>query len=285
MHDVGARIARGGIVVGTIRVEIGPMGSKRQERSNAASPVNRFDSALAGESAWHSHAGGQFILVEAGVSHLATESGDWIVPTHRVGWVPPRVRHMSRPSRFGRGWVVIAPAKFVHSFPRQVCVLRASLLMTVVLGRITQLSPQDTATRALFWKVVAAELKNAQREPLELPMPSAPKLREAAQRVVEKPSIGLDLNKLAARAGMSRRSFTRHFRIETGQTYSKWRRAVIAHYALARIAAGDKVSSVAFDVGYESTSAFIAMFHRSYGASPGQFLSEHAEEYLRADQG
>jgi AraC-like DNA-binding protein len=250
----------------------------------AQRPTNRFDSTLPGESRWHAHAGGQFILVEEGVSHLATEAGAWIIPTRRVGWVPPGVRHMSRPSRFGRGWVVIAPAKFARSFPRDVCVLRASQLMTVVLERLTQVRPQDKAASTLFWKVVANEMQNAQREPLELPMPSAPRLRKVAQMVVEKPSIGVDLNTLAARVGMSRRSFTRHFRTETGLTYSKWRRAVIAHYALARIAAGDKISSVAFDVGYESVSAFIAMFHRSYGASPGQFLSAHAKEYLRADQ-
>ncbi|MDB6082753.1 MAG: Transcriptional regulator, AraC family, partial [Gammaproteobacteria bacterium] len=155
---------------------------------------------------------------------------------------------------------------------------------TVVLGRLTQLRPQDDVTRTLFWKVVAAEMRNAQRESLELPMPSASKLRKVAQMVVEKPSIGVDLNMLATRAGMSRRSFTRHFRVETGLSYSEWRRAVIAHHALARIAAGDKVSSVAFDVGYESASAFIAMFRRSYGASPAQFLSQHSEEYLRAAQ-
>jgi AraC-like DNA-binding protein len=33
------------------------------------------------------------------------------------------------------------------------------------------------------------------------------------------------------------------------------------------------VTAVAFDIGYESPSAFIAMFRRALGATPGQYLS------------
>jgi AraC-like DNA-binding protein len=39
---------------------------------------------------------------------------------------------------------------------------------------------------------------------------------------------------------------------------------------------------VATDVGYESVSAFIAMFRRQYGESPRRFLLENAERYLQA---
>ncbi|MDB6084419.1 MAG: AraC family transcriptional regulator, partial [Gammaproteobacteria bacterium] len=95
------------------------MRHERKERVRVPQrPPNRFDATLPGESKWHTHAGGQFILVETGVSHLATEAGAWIVPTRRIGWVPPGVRHMSRPSRIGKGWVIIAPAKFAGDFPK-----------------------------------------------------------------------------------------------------------------------------------------------------------------------
>ena len=39
-------------------------------------------------------------------------------------------------------------------------------------------------------------------------------------------------------------------------------------------------SSVAIDMGYESVSAFIAMFRRQYGESPRQFLIENPERYF-----
>ena len=79
---------------------------------------------------------------------------------------------------------------------------------------------------------------------------------------------------------MSRRSFARHFRSQTGLPYSRWRRAVIAQHALELVAGGQKVSSVAIDMGYESVSAFIAMFRRQYGESPRQFLIENPDRYF-----
>jgi AraC-like DNA-binding protein len=241
--------------------------------------TNRFERATSGEEGWHAHAGGQFTLVETGLSHLLTEAGTWIIPTHRVGWVPPGVRHASRSSGLTKGWVVLAPVEFARNLPKQVCVLRASSLMIASLERLTRLAAQDSDMHRLLWKVVAAEMREARPEKLEVPMPSAPRMRKAVQTVLDAPTIAADLDSLAERAGMSRRSFTRHFHEETGLSFSRWRRAVIAHHALERIAAGHDVSTVAFAAGYESVSAFIAMFRRKYGASPGQFLREHADEY------
>jgi AraC-like DNA-binding protein len=107
---------------------------------------------------------------------------------------------------------------------------------------------------------------------------------KAAQSVLARPCAATSLDKLAARAGMSRRSFTRHFRSQTGLPYARWKRAVIAQHALELVAAGHKVSSVALDVGYASVSAFIAMFRRQYGESPRQFTLENSDRYLTVAQ-
>jgi len=242
-----------------------------------------FDGAGADEARWHAHEGGQFILVESGISHLRTELGAWIIPARRVAWVPPGVRHASKPSGGGIGWVVIAPLE-LHNLPGAVCVLRASALMIASLQRLTQLTSSDGSMRRLLWEVVAAEVSAAQPEQLEVPMPTAPRLLKAAQSVLTSPTAAASLDKLAARAGMSRRSFARHFRSQTGLPYARWKRAVIAQHALELVAAGHKVSSVALDVGYESVSAFIAMFRRQYGESPRQFLVDNSEKYLAVAQ-
>ena len=241
--------------------------------------TNRFDGASPDDARWHAHEAGQFILVESGISHLRTELGAWIIPARRVAWVPPGVRHASKPSGGGTGWVVIPPVDLLN-LPGGVCVLRASALMIASLQRLTQLTSGDGTMRRLLWKVVAAEVSAAQPEQLEVPMPTAPRLLKAAQSVLARPTAAASLDQLAARAGMSRRSFARHFRSQTGLPYARWKRAVIAQYALELVAAGHKVSSVALDVGYESVSAFIAMFRRQYGESPRQFLVDNSERYL-----
>ncbi len=250
--------------------------------------TNRFGGASPGatgphEARWHAHDSGQFILVETGTSHLRTELGAWIIPARRVAWVPAGVRHASRPSGSGSGWVLIPPLE-LRDLPGRVCVLRASALMLAALQRLTQLNCGEGSLAGLLWKVVAAEMSAARPERLEVPMPTAPRLLKAAQSVLSSPSAAASLDQLAARAGMSRRSFSRHFRCQTGLPYARWKRAVIAQHALELVAAGHKVSSVALDVGYESVSAFIAMFRRQYGESPHQFLVDNSARYLAANQ-
>jgi AraC-like DNA-binding protein/quercetin dioxygenase-like cupin family protein len=243
--------------------------------------TNSFNSEMPGESGWHQHRGGQFIIVENGISHLRTELGAWIIPARRVGWVPPGVRHASRASGRGRGWVLLAPPGQSKAWPQEVCVLQISALMQAALERLREQAPHDIARSRLLWRVVAAEMRDAAPEPFEVPMPSTTKILQAVQSLLKSPTLSKDLNDLSRAAGMSRRSFTRHFRRETGLTFAHWKRAVIAHYAMDRIACGDKVSAVAFEVGYDSVSAFIAMFRRKYGAAPRAFLTSHAQRYLR----
>jgi AraC-like DNA-binding protein len=254
-----------------------PIGSVIRRRA-----ANRFDSEMPGESGWHRHRGGQFIIVEHGTSHLRTEFGAWIIPAPRVGWVPPGIRHASRTSGRGRGWVILAPPSSSRGLPREVCVLQVSALMRASLESLAHAESQDVGRHRLLWRVVASEMRSATPEQFEVPMPSTPKLLQAVQSVLKCPTIGNDLNQLARVAGMSRRSFTRHFRRETGLSFAHWMRAVIAHHAMERIASGHKVSSVAFDVGYDSVSAFIAMFRRKYGVAPRAFLNKYSDRYLRS---
>ncbi|MDB6098577.1 MAG: hypothetical protein QOK23_4719 [Gammaproteobacteria bacterium] len=246
----------------------------------AVTETNRFDAASPDIPRWHAHDTGQFILVESGTSHLYTELGTWIIPARRIAWVPPGVLHASRSSGNGNGWVVIPPVKLAY-LPSRVCVLRASALMISALQRLAQLQPRQRLG-ALLWRVIAEEMHDVQPELLEVPLPSSPRLLKAAQSVLTSPTAAISLDKIASQAGMSRRSFARHFRRQTGLSFARWKRAVIAQHALELVALGHKVSSVATDVGYESVSAFIAMFRRQYGESPRQFLLDNSERYLEA---
>src|SRR4030081_2248314 len=133
--------------------------------------TNRFGAATADTSPWHAHDAGQFILVETGTSHLYTELGTWIIPARRVAWVPPGVLHASRSSGSGTGWVLIPPV-MLEDLPPRVCVLRTSALMIAALQRVAQLDSIDPMG-PLLWRVIAQDMRSAQPESLEVPMPSS----------------------------------------------------------------------------------------------------------------
>ena len=45
--------------------------------------------------------------------------------------------------------------------------------------------------------------------------------------------------------------------------------------AVSRLALGQPVTTVAFDVGYSSSSAFSAMFRRTFGVAPTRYITGH----------
>lgn len=68
------------------------------------------------------------------------------------------------------------------------------------------------------------------------------------------------------------RTFNRLFRQQTGLSFSQWRQRGCVVLALARLAAGEAVTRIALDFGYESPAAFSTMFRRVLGQAPSVWL-------------
>lgn len=77
-----------------------------------------------------------------------------------------------------------------------------------------------------------------------------------------------------SQVAMSRRTFTRLFREQTGISFVEWRQQACLLMAVVRLGNGEPVTRVATDLGYSSPSAFTGVFRRVLG--PG------AESLFRA---
>jgi AraC-like DNA-binding protein len=91
---------------------------------------------------------------------------------------------------------------------------------------------------------------------------------------------------LARRVGMSASSFHKHFKTITSTTplqYQKELRLLEARRLLK--SGGASVTTVAFDVGYESPSQFSREYARKFGVPPSQETQVHAHVARLADQG
>ncbi len=60
-------------------------------------------------------------------------------------------------------------------------------------------------------------------------------------------------------------------------TFGKWRQQLRLLQALRLLAAGRPVTAVALEVGYDSASAFIAMFRRTLGTTPRRSFAACAD--------
>ena len=102
-------------------------------------------------------------------------------------------------------------------------------------------------------------------------MPNDRRLVRVCRQILDDPADQRDTNEWASIAGMSRRSFTRAFKRETGMGVAVWRQQVRLLEALSLLSTGSPVTSVAMDVGYDSPSAFCAMFQKAFGVPPSKY--------------
>lgn len=153
--------------------------------------------------------------------------------------------------------------------PRETRVVRPGALLAELLRHVGETENPSAAARGLL----AEQLGSCPAEPLALPEPRSPRARQAAAILTENPGERISLAELARYAGASARTLERAFAVETGWTFERWRQQLRLLVALERLAQGAAVSVVALEAGYDSTSAFIAMFRRITGATPRRFLA------------
>lgn len=133
----------------------------------------------------------------------------------------------------------------------------------------------EIASRVARRMVVAPHRQGGQAQYIEQPLPAtfgddrlAGVLEWALFHLAE--PIGIDA--LAARASMSRRTFTRHFRSLTGTTFNQW----LLDQRLARAqrlleTSDTALERIAGQAGFGSTASLRSHFSAAYGVSPGAY--------------
>ena len=231
----------------------------------------------------HSHFRGQLLYATSGVMIVTTEQGTWVVPSQRAVWIPPGRVH----SIECRGVVSMRTLYFqpgAATLESNSCtVLQVSSLLRELLIRASLFSadyPQEGPEARLI-AVILDLLSITEVEALDVPAPSDPRLVKIAAALAENPADRSTLEEWGRKVGASSRTLARLFLKQTGMTFGDWRRQLRMTEAVVELSTGASITAVAFDVGYESPSAFIAAFRRSLGTTPGQFVANLVESHHR----
>ena len=222
----------------------------------------------------HHHERAQLVYASAGVMTVVTRDGTWLVPPQQAVWVPAGVEHEVRAhGPLAMRSLYLLP-ELAAGLPERCCVVRVSpLLRELILRAVTfAQSGQPSPAELRLLALVPDEVRALTAEPLHLPLPRDGRLRVVTEALAAAPADTRPLGHWASSAGASERTLARLFLKETGLTFGAWRQRLRLITAVARLAEGQAVTSVAFDLGYDSPSAFIAMFRRQLGAPPGRYL-------------
>lgn len=221
----------------------------------------------------HEHSRSQLLHPITGVVIVNTSAGRWMVPPDHALWIPAGVRHaVDTIGRVEMQSAYVRP-NAVRGLPAHLHVTGMTRLMRSLLAETVRLGPDAADPRAqLIQEALLHEIPLLPERPLGLPLPRSSRLAALCRDFVAQPSARVEIDDWASEAGMSRRSFTRVFRQQTGLSLSEWRQQACVMAALPRLSAGEPVTAVAIDLGYESLPAFTTMFSRVMGAPPRTYL-------------
>jgi AraC-like DNA-binding protein len=223
----------------------------------------------------HRHRRAQLVYAPEGVMTVTTERGMWVVPPQRAVWVPALTTHQIRATgRLSMRSLFIQPGAAAE-LPTECCVvavpplLRELILYAVTRPRLYEPGSPDERIMA----VILDQIRSLAVTPLHLRMPGDQRLQAIATAMTANPEDARTLDDWARTVGASSRTLARLFLAETGMSFRHWRQQVRLLEALRRLACREPVTTVALDLGYDSPSAFIAMFKRALGTTPGQYFA------------
>jgi AraC-like DNA-binding protein len=232
----------------------------------------------------HHHRRGQLISGATGVVVLATPVGTYVMPPQRGMWIPPSTEHHVRTVGAVQMQSLYLEPGAVPGMPANCQVVGISPFMRGLMTEALSLPIEtglDSRGGALM-ELIGHELQKLPVLPLSLRYPAKGALAARCRKFVRKPAIHETIDDWAADLHMSRRAFTRLFRRETGLSFMEWRQQACLIGALPRLAAGESVTAVAMDLGYENPAAFTLMFKRAFGSPPLRYLGLRGGDEPRA---
>lgn len=223
----------------------------------------------------HQHRRGQLISGASGVVVIATPAGAWIMPPQRGMWIPPATVHDVRMIGAVSMQSLYLEPEMADGMPAHCQAVGISRFLRSLMTEALELPVDyDPGGRAgAVMTLLQHEMRGLPALPLSLPYPTHAPLAARCRQFLRSPVAHEAIEDWAAPLGMSRRTFTRLFRRETGLSFVAWRQQACLVAALPRLAAGEPVTSVALDLGYDNPASFTTMFKRALGSSPRDYFA------------
>ena len=224
----------------------------------------------------HSHRKAQLVLALHGAVTCEVDGAVWIVPPRCGVWIPSNVPHSNIATPNARLSYLFVEPSAAAALPDACCTLSVSPLVREMIQRLATFDPEyEPGSHAdLCARTLLGELAVMQKEQLHLPVSAHPKIKQMIDGLASVPHDRSTIGQWATRLAMSERSLARLMVTETGLPFGRWRQQFQLLVALREWASGASVQNVSEYLGYESVTAFITMFKKALGQTPGRYLAE-----------
>ena len=218
----------------------------------------------------HRHDGNQIVYASRGVLSVTTDAGAWIAPASRAIWVPVGTMHEHRAYGVTVLHTVGLPGRANPLRMTRPAVLVVGPLLRELIIAYTHDPQEESPARWRLRSVLLDQLRTTPQQGIHLPSARDPRLAEVCDLLLHDPADPRGLAELGAAVGVSHRTLTRLFGQEMGMTFPQWRTQLRLHLALRLLAEGLPVTTVGHRCGWSTTSAFVNVFRRALGHTPGR---------------
>ena len=228
---------------------------------------------------WHEHHKAQLIYPRRGTMTMHTKAGTWVVPPLRACWLPPLERHCVEVAGRLEMHSVYCSAAMLELLPDRAGLVEVSALMRELIRALHEAPAVELTTeRASRMASVLVDQINLRRSPQLIDPPlHSQRLKRIGDALATHPGDQRTLQDWSEELGVSTRTLARLFEKETQLTFAGYRQQVRLQAAVGKLARGEMVSAIAYDLGFSSTSNFIAMFRKATGTTPKQYLKRECQ--------
>lgn len=226
------------------------------------------------------HTWGQFVYSLAGVVELTVKSSRYAAPSDFGVWLPPGTEHLA--------WAGDETSYLLLDIPQDLCGRLPSRASILAVGPIAKAIFLDLKKRRVREPGNADDVRLMQvlvdqlsiGSPLEsfLPLSNDHALKKVLEALSKDPGDSRTLVEWATYVHSTERTLARRCKRDLGMTFLEWRQRLRLSRALAMLSDGLSVQAVAQNLGYSTTSAFIAMFQKAVGATPNAFRGRLREK-------
>ena len=221
----------------------------------------------------HCHDWDQLVYAMAGVLEVKSEDGNYIIPTQQAVWIPANRRHSIATINGAKLRSVHLNKGMVNSFGNDIIVLKVNALVRVMIDKASgfEFSAEMNQYQQRLLQVLVDQISLLPEVALCLPLSTDPLLLPILNWQQDQPDSTKSLADWSLVLGASSKTISRHFQSQLGMSFSHWRERLKLHKAIHWLNEKRSVTQIALDLGYESLPAFIHMFKRNMGTTPGKF--------------
>lgn len=222
----------------------------------------------------HTHVTLQVVFSMDSSLTASTPADEWQVPPQSMVWIPPHQQHGLSVARNCRVFSVHFPSHGLPT-PDDCSVSQVSPLVVELVAYLARADRAvDAARQSCLENLIREELQGVGARPRGMQLPLDRRAARVARAILAEPANPRTLHDWACEVGACERTLSRVFERQTGLTFKKWQQRSRLLRAVELLRQGMPVTEVALTVGYESVSAFIAVFRKEYGVTPGAYTAE-----------